>query len=500
MRRIASLLLIFALAGFAAAGFDPSREPVSPSGVKAVCDLPAGQHIKNVGGSDGAGLCVFTSVEHSARWQNVRDLDGFQRWMTRRPGGGWPQKLDQMLAAYAREKGVSLPPYIQHTGGDESFLLAALKTDRMPCITYAGRDDFYRGRIAHMVNLAHLDGERAAIIDNNRPGVWLWMTRAELLQRWRDMDGGWAVVLLAAPPPPHPEAKAQAFDALPCDGSCICGDKCKCEAGKCPGKCPVVMGDCPGDVRQPSPATGNPPRPFGQCVGPSWGVPVSPGRAAPQEAPVYETEHYRWQDTGNGVWQWVPKVQPAPVQAVGDIENYGVDPSRIHSAPRYSINGVEVPQRQALLAMAGGSPLSDDSDRWHLTAVGDESFGSRVAADLDRLAPDVRGKLLFQAYRPTDWAVAAFKLPGGVSLRRPSPVRSASDVGVVAASEWKDGALTALLQRPGGPVAPPKVDPVPIDPNQPIPNPMPGPKPVPDGNGLLVLLVVGVLAYLFFRK
>lgn len=243
----AIFLLLAPAAGLA--GFTPSPSPEN-AGTRATCDLPAGQHMKNTGGSDGlrgpgsgSGLCVFTSVEMASRWQGVRDLAGFQQWMTRRPGGGWPQKLDEMLAQFCRERGVAVPSYIQHTGGDEQFLELALKTGRMPCITYAGRDDFYRGRIAHMVDLAHLDASAGAIIDNNRPGVWLWMTRSELLSRWRDMDGGWAVVLLGPPPPPHAEPSKNF------GGSCICGaDRCKCKAGECPNKCPVapvVYGQAP---------------------------------------------------------------------------------------------------------------------------------------------------------------------------------------------------------------------------------------------------------------
>ena len=54
----------------------------SPDGIEAlVCDLPALEHMKNTGGSDGAGLCVFTSVEHCARWQNEESLRGFQQKM-----------------------------------------------------------------------------------------------------------------------------------------------------------------------------------------------------------------------------------------------------------------------------------------------------------------------------------------------------------------------------------------------------------------------------------
>jgi len=111
--------------------------------------------------------------------------------MTFREGGGYPQKVDEMLKLYCREKGVTIPLYVQHSGGDESFLELALRTDRMPSVTYSGLDDFYRdsrgrpARISHMVSLAHLDSKIAAIIDNNRPNYWIVMTRQEFLTRWR---------------------------------------------------------------------------------------------------------------------------------------------------------------------------------------------------------------------------------------------------------------------------------------------------------------------------
>ena len=105
-----------------------------------------------------------------------------------------------MIAKYG--KGTA---YVQHTGGDESFLELALKTGRMPGVTYAGRDNRYSGPIAHMVNLVYLDADQAAILDNNYPEKLLWMSRKEFLTRWRDQGGGWAVVLLTPPasPPPY---------------------------------------------------------------------------------------------------------------------------------------------------------------------------------------------------------------------------------------------------------------------------------------------------------
>lgn len=222
--------------------------------------------MRNVGGTDGAGLCVFTSVQHAGYWQNIPALDGFRRFMEGQPGGGWPEKLDDMIARFCKKNGATVPSYIQHTGGDDHFLDLALHTDRIVCVTYAGSDDFYRGGIDHMVNLAHLDATRAAIIDNNRPGTWLWMSRTDFLSRWRARGGGWAVVFLASPPPSHPANKA-ATDGCDCckpkcdcekgkrdkdcvcypckcnqkitATPCICGENCKCKEGECPSKCPV---------------------------------------------------------------------------------------------------------------------------------------------------------------------------------------------------------------------------------------------------------------------
>lgn len=165
-------------------------------------DLPVDQRAKNVGGRDGAGLCVFTSIMHSARYQNERRLFDFQQCMRAEPGGGYPQKVDSMIGKYA--KGT---PYLQYEGGDPAVLKAALKTGRMPAITYCGRDMHYGGQsVAHMVNLVYLDDSQAAVMDNNfiQETDLVWMSTAEFLERWKGNGGGWAVILLANPPSPVP--------------------------------------------------------------------------------------------------------------------------------------------------------------------------------------------------------------------------------------------------------------------------------------------------------
>jgi hypothetical protein len=174
--------------------------PVSPDGqVKVMIDYPEKYRAKNVGGRDGAGLCVFTSIMHSARWQLEPSLYDFQDKMRQEAGGGWPGKVDMMIPKYGQ--GVD---YLQYEGRDMTVLAVALRSGRLPSVTYSGRDPHYRGSIAHMVNLVHLDAEWACILDNNFIGAndLVWMTPTEFFDRWSGKGSGWAVVLLKAPPQP----------------------------------------------------------------------------------------------------------------------------------------------------------------------------------------------------------------------------------------------------------------------------------------------------------
>lgn len=206
---LATILVL--LAPVAVFAFEPTTVPISPNGIRATIDLPPFMHQRNSGGRDGLGLCVFTSSEVAGYgWQNLEELQGFQKWMENYPGGGWPQKFDKMLAQFCKEKGVEVPPYIQHIGGDTHFLDLCLKTRRAPCLTYAGMDDFYHEYISHMVVLGHFDEEDSCILDNNRPGKWIWQTREQLTSRWHlnTAGKGWAYVFLTTPPPPKEDELA----------------------------------------------------------------------------------------------------------------------------------------------------------------------------------------------------------------------------------------------------------------------------------------------------
>lgn len=186
----------------------PSREgtqeggKVSPDGkTEIVCDLPEAQKRANVGGRDGAGLCVFTSIEWAGKWQNEQELFDFQDKMRKELGGGYPEKVAAMMKKYAPDV-----KYIQDTSGDAEILRAILDSGRMACVTYSGQDCHYNGPIAHMVDLVAFGDNWACVSDNNfvKDNQFVWMSPDEFIKRWKGMGGGWVVCLLNPPPPPVP--------------------------------------------------------------------------------------------------------------------------------------------------------------------------------------------------------------------------------------------------------------------------------------------------------
>src|SRR5437870_2565093 len=152
MRKLMLFLIVASIPSAAIAERAIVGGSTAPDSKTAVtCDLPASERTKNVGGRDGAGLCVFTSIGMAARWQNERRLVNFQEQMRREPGGGYPAKVERMIGKYGAGT-----PYVQYEGSNLDILQAALRSGRMPSVTY-GYSERYGGTIAHMVNLIHLD-------------------------------------------------------------------------------------------------------------------------------------------------------------------------------------------------------------------------------------------------------------------------------------------------------------------------------------------------------
>lgn len=217
MRRPLLNALAFAMLALGLCPTDPLRAgsdeiangPIH-EGVEVAIDLPDEDAQQNTGGTDGAGLCVFASLQMAARWQNVHQLADLFDFMKTQPGGGWPARVKSILDA--RAPGLA---WYQSEGSDPTVLDLAIRSGRPVCITY-GYGDFYRGKgvrldkngkpkIDHMVLLVHLDAEWGAIRDNNDPKHVTWMPRAELINRWKYPTGmAWTVVLLAPPAAPVP--------------------------------------------------------------------------------------------------------------------------------------------------------------------------------------------------------------------------------------------------------------------------------------------------------
>jgi hypothetical protein len=222
---LAGILLISALVGDLvafgqeAAGTTSEGGAIGPNGVQVQTDLPVELRMRNTGGRDGNGLCVFTSIQNAARYHNEQRLWNFQANMRKELGGGYPSKVDAMIAKYG--KGTQ---YIQHTGGDLEFIYAAISKGRMVCVTYdAGPGDPHYGGsiIAHMVNCVYLGPpdqkpvRMACILDNNYIGAnqLVWQTADEFSRRWKGKGGGWAFVLLNVPPAPAPKLPAAQYFA-----------------------------------------------------------------------------------------------------------------------------------------------------------------------------------------------------------------------------------------------------------------------------------------------
>lgn len=169
-------------------------------GERASAPIPPGQHVRNEGGSDGAGLCVISSMLANGQYQEVPGLEGAKQsqfWQTAksRPGGYGPDKLIGLI----RE---TLP-------GEKYASLLNASPEDLDRLSRAGYPiggvmawgQGYPGRISHMISLAHYrkDGN-ACIVDNNFPGEYHWMPAAEYDARFR-ANGSWAFIWTRLPTP-----------------------------------------------------------------------------------------------------------------------------------------------------------------------------------------------------------------------------------------------------------------------------------------------------------
>lgn len=212
------LILLFISTAFAQ--FTPEAKVggrIAPDGTEINLDLPGSQHLRNKAGTDRAGVCTFTSAEHSGQWQGIDALIGLRDWRTKFRGGGTPTIMDEAIKQYAKERNLPVPDYLNLTGRREllPILKKAVDNGLMPAVTYgyspSGR---YKGqRISHMVSMIHYDKNgNIGILDNNYPGVdqYEWLTEEQFYRTFTDGPGyGWCMIFLPNRntyygPPPFP--------------------------------------------------------------------------------------------------------------------------------------------------------------------------------------------------------------------------------------------------------------------------------------------------------
>ena len=509
MRRFLATLIL--LVGFCLpARADRATEggPRYTDGTEVQCDLPLPQWIKNVGGRDGAGLCVFTSIEHSGRWQNDVDLVGFQQKMRSEAGGGYPSKVDRMMAKYAPSV-----KYIQYSGNDPAILDLCMKTGRMPATTY-GYSERYGGRISHMVNLVHLDDKIACVLDNNFIGAdrLEWMSRGEFLRRWTLGGGGWTVILLSAPPPPVPVNVAPAqqlvYGSWVPSGCGPVGPDASSQSAQQRSRVPIPTPNAMQNLPKVPEASANGPKV-------EWRfLPGDPNRAYLYKGGIqiggwdrlekrwmsYDASSNRWSD---GYPPWF--ADPSSMERSGQFGQvfFGVDRTRMSPEESFSVNGQQSSYQGAQRAF-GDDTLSDDSGKLRITMCGTKELCDRVMSDLKShpAMASMSNKFLVQSYRPGTWPMEVFKRPPGevffLSISGPPNKKSQgieyhSQVAYDGPDKLAESMNEAMRR------AEPNYDPNKTpDLSKPKPPPTPAPGAPEDSTWLLV--VAAILALLFGGK
>lgn len=161
------------------------------NGTTANAPIPANLHVRNEGGSDGAGLCVIASLRINGRYQGVPGVEQIWARAKTRPGGYSPDKLQGLL-----DETVPAEKWASYVGRDTG-ILDQLSRAGYPIGATMNTGELYGyAPIHHMVSLLHYDRSKdlAMVVDNNRPGVYSWMTAREFDRRWIDGGTGWAFV------------------------------------------------------------------------------------------------------------------------------------------------------------------------------------------------------------------------------------------------------------------------------------------------------------------
>lgn len=210
-RGLLPLVLCLMFTGPAFAQKETKNGPIH-EGQAVDCDLPQEIRVRNTVGINGMGLCVWASLEMNSRYLNCTELIGNFDDMKRKAGGGWPDRVDKIMAARAPNVG-----YEQYLGADVAFVQDWINTGRPVCVTFGYGELYHNRTIAHMVLCVAMTPLYTGILDNNDPENIYWMSTEEFSRRFSWPRGqGWAFAIMTPPPPPVPHSrKALALESNP---------------------------------------------------------------------------------------------------------------------------------------------------------------------------------------------------------------------------------------------------------------------------------------------
>jgi hypothetical protein len=177
---------------------DRRGEYTSPdhNGVWLNAPIPREYHIRNEGGSNGAGLCVISAIIMNGAAAGIADfrlLKNSKLWKSAkaRPGGYSPQKLAALLK--------ELYPELEWASvetADAGLIRKYSAAGYQVANTMNTGQQYKYMPIHHFISTVHADLKMSCIVDNNDPGVWHWFSAAEQDRRFPDGQTGWLVVLL----------------------------------------------------------------------------------------------------------------------------------------------------------------------------------------------------------------------------------------------------------------------------------------------------------------
>ena len=146
-------------------------------------DLPRSMRQRNYRG----GSCAHASMIDVLRWQN-RGTDA--SWWRRSYWGG--ANFSHDLPRIADRRGLD---YAMTTSGDPRFLQWCSDTRRGAAVIWSGG--------SHAITFCGYVGNRAVLVNNNRPSKVTYMDKRKFLANWR-RSGGDAITPVYSPVAPRP--------------------------------------------------------------------------------------------------------------------------------------------------------------------------------------------------------------------------------------------------------------------------------------------------------